>query len=451
MEFAFKDLFATFNEFFTIYFVFPSVLLLGIYFTLRLKCVQFSKLKMGFSFLFKKQEKQEKGDISHWQAIASVLAGNFGTGNISGMAIALSVGGAGALVWMWVMTFLGSVIQYANCLLGVKYRQQNAEGEFVGGPMYYLREGLGLKSIAILFSLLVILGAFSVGNLVQINSMALPLEAYGISPWVVGVVMALLIGFVILGGARHVAKVSSAVVPIMALVYLGATFVVLGVHSDRILPALGTLFHAAFSGSSIVGGTVGFTVMKALTTGFDRAIFATDAGTGTVPILQAGAKTRHPVIDGVVALTAPFMVMIVCSATALTLIVTGAFESDLKSTNMVVYAFQEGIGPSLGSFIVTLSLILFGYTTALAWATCLERAVGFLFGKRMIRPFHLLYVLVVPVGALLHVDFVWILADIALTAMLVINLIGVAGLSKEVIDDSREFFNSEHAISNKGV
>lgn len=384
-----------------------------------------------------------EGDISHYQAIASVLAGNFGTGNISGMAVALSTGGPGALVWMWVMTFFGSVIQYANCLLGVKYRSKNAEGEFVGGPMYYLTEGLGLKSVAVIFSIFVILGAFTVGNFAQVNSMALPLKAVGIAPWIVGLVMAFFIGLVIVGGVKNVAKVSSAVVPMMALIYLGAALFILGTHAEGIVPAFGTMFKAALGGSSIVGGTLGFTVMKSLTTGFHRAIFATDAGTGTVPILQANAKTKHPVVDGVVALTAPFMVMIVCTTTALVLIITGAFETPgLQSTNMVASAFQKGIGFSAGSFIVISSLVLFGYTTALAWASCMERAVEFLFGRNLVRPFQLLYIILVPIGALLHVDFVWTLADIALSSMLVLNLIGVAGLSKEVVGDSRAFFEA---------
>lgn len=434
-------MFAQFNEFITLFCVLPSIALLGIYLTFRLRCVQLAKLKLGFAQLFKTTEKGHEGDISHYQAISSVLAGNFGTGNISGMAVALSMGGPGALVWMWIMTFLGSVIQYANCLLGVKYRCRNSEGEYVGGPMYYLSQGLGLKSVALLFSICVIVGSFTVGNFAQINSMALPLQAIGIDPWIVGLVMAFFIGLVIVGGVKNVAKVSSAVVPLMALIYLGTALVILIFHASEILPAFALLFKSAFGGSALVGGTLGFTVMKGLTTGFERAIFATDAGTGMVPILQAGAKTKHPVIDGVVALTAPFMVMIVCTTTALVLIVTGAFGTQgLQSTNMVAYAFGKGAGLSVGTFVVICSLVLFGYTTSLAWAGCLERAVGYLFGRRFVRPFQLLYILLVPLGATLQVDFVWTLADIALSSMLVLNLIGVAGLSKEVIADTHDFF-----------
>jgi len=428
------------NELFMICLVFPSIVLLGVYLTFRLRFVQISKLKMSFSYLFKKSEGGV-GDITHYQAVASVLAGSFGTGNISGMAVALTTGGPGALIWMWVMAFFGAVIQYANCLLGVKYRQKNEQGEYVGGPMYYLSKGLKLKRTSILFSLVVILTAFCGGNFAQVNSMTLPLTALGISPWISGGVIAFFVALVVLGGAQRVAKVSSAVVPIMAFLYLGTAFVILGIYWEGLLPAISVLFRSAFSFSSFAGGIFGFTVLKALTSGFDRAIFATDAGTGSVPMLQAGAKTTNPVIDGVVALVAPLLVMIVCSATALILIVTGAFgESGLLSTNMVTFAFEKGVGKVGGLSIVIIALLLFGYTTTLAWAACLQRAVEYLFGRAWVRPFLLLYILLVPIGAILHVNFVWLLADFSLTAMMILNFIGVAGLSKEVIDDSRAYF-----------
>lgn len=429
------------NEFFTLYFVFPAILLLGVYLTFRLRFVQIFKLCMSFKHLFKKRESGEEGDISHYQAVASVLAGNFGTGNISGMAIALTTGGPGALVWMWMMAFFGAAIQYTNCVLGVKYRKKNKDGEFVGGPMYYLRDGLKVKTLAIVFSCCVIFGAFAVGNFAQVNSMVLPLSSLGIPPLVCGMIVAFFVALVILGGMQRMAKVSSAVVPLMALLYLGTALFILAMHAAEIVPALKLIFLSAFGGKALIGGTLGLTVMKALTTGFDRAIFATDAGTGTVPILQAGARTKDPVVVGVVALVSPFMVMIVCTTTALVLIITGAYsEMDLKSTNMVAYAFETEVGKPLGSITVITALVLFGYTTALAWASCLERAVGFLFGPSFIRPFQLLYILFVPIGAILHVDFVWILADISLSLMVVINLIGVAGLSKEVISDSQNYF-----------
>lgn len=396
---------------------------------------------MSFAHLFKKRESDAEGDISHYQAVASVLAGNFGTGNISGMAIALTTGGPGALVWMWIMAFFGSAIQYASCILGAKYRKKTKAGEFVGGPMYYLRDGLKVKTLAILFAICVIFASFAVGNFAQVNSMALPLAKVGVSPLVMGLIVSFFVALVILGGMQRVAKVSSAVVPIMALLYLGTAVVILTMHAEQVLPALKLVFLSAFKTDAAIGGTMGWAVMKALTTGFDRAIFATDAGTGIVPILQAGTRSKDPVVVGVVALVSPFMVMVVCTATALVLIITGAYNTlSLKSTNMVAYAFETAVGKPLGSVVVILALVLFGYTTALAWASCMERAVGFLFGKPFIRLFQLLYILFVPIGAIMHVDFVWILADISLSLMVVINLVGVAGLAKEVIGDSHTYF-----------
>ncbi|MFZ0564960.1 MAG: amino acid carrier protein [Chlamydiales bacterium] len=445
----FKELLIQFNGFFTLYLIFPFILLLGLYLSWRLKLIQVFKLKMSIVHLFKKDEKDE-GTLTHFQAVASVLAANFGTGNISGMAIALATGGPGSLVWMWVMAFFGSAIQFASCLLGVKYRQK-IQGEYMGGPMYYLREGLGLKKIAVLFSICVILVSFTLGSFVQVNSMTLPLKQIGISPWLVGVTIALLSALVILGGVQRIAKASSAIVPIMAFFYLLAAFVVLALHGEHLFAAFKLMFQSAFSGMSLGGGVLGFTIMKALTTGFDRGILATDAGTGAVPILQSGAKTKHPVIDGVVSIFSPFLVMIVCTTTALVLIVTGAFVSDFRSTDMVVYAFQKGLGDMIGLFVVITALFLFGYTTLLAWASCLQQSVSFVFGSRFVRPSLLLYVLFVPVGALLDAGIVWVLADIFLTAMMFFNLIGVTALSKEVIEESRIYFakqRSQHLLIN---
>jgi len=313
--------------------------------------------------------------------------------------------------------------------------------------MYYLRDGLGHKILAILFSVCTIFGAFTVGNLAQVNSISLPLEKIGIAPFWMGIGMAFLVGLVILGGVRRVAKISSTVVPLMALLYLGTAFVILFNHANQILPALDTVWKAAWGSSSVAGGILGFSVMQALATGFDRAIFATDAGTGIVPILQASARTKNAVTVGIVALVSPFMVMIVCTTTALVLMITGAYEHlELKSTNMVAVAFNTGVGSPLGSTVVIVALGLFGYTTALAWGSCLERAVGFLFGSRLIRPFQFLYICLVPVGALLRVDFVWILADIALSLMVVLNLMAVAQLSKEVISDTRTYFRLQKVV-----
>ncbi|HSW87165.1 MAG TPA: amino acid carrier protein [Rhabdochlamydiaceae bacterium] len=448
MDLSFKNIISGFNETFTFFCVFPAIIIFGIYLTFKLKFVQFSKLKMSFSCLMKKEEKG-KGNISNYQAISAVVAGNLGTGNISGMAVAISAGGPGALVWMWVMSFLGAVIQYASCTLGMKYRKVNSEGEYVGGPMYYISEGLGFKKLGIFFSFCAILAAFTVGNFAQINSVALPFQKIGISPLLCGIGMAIVVGAVILGGIQRVAKVASSVVPVMATLYLGAALVIIFMHVDKVGGALWMMLTSAFDCTSITGGVLGYAIVKSISTGFDRGLFATDAGTGIVPILQASARTENPVLNGIATLIAPFLVMVLCTATGVVLIVTGAWQHlDLQSTNMVTYAFQEGLGSRTGIYFVIFALALFSYTTIIAWACCAEKAVGFLWGTKHVRKFQYLYIALIPVGAITHVDIVWALADISISLMLVTNLIGVAGLSKQVIGESREFFSLQ--ASNHG-
>lgn len=440
MDLIFKDLAKTFNEYFTLFIVFPSIVSFGLYLTYRLKFIQITKLKFGFSWLFKKDAESE-GDISYFEAISAVLAGNFGTGNISGMAVAIATGGPGALVWMWITTFLGSIIQYASCILSIKYRTLNEKQEYIGGPMCYLRDGLGFKTLASLFAIVTLFGAFTCGNLTQVNSITLPLKKLGFDPLTCGILIAIFVGCVSLGGVRRVAKFASIFVPLKASLYLGTALLILGMNYDSLIPALKLMFSSAFQFSAVSGGVMGYGMLKAITTGLDRGIFATDTGTGLVPILQANAKTKNPVIDGVINLVAPLLVMVVCTTTGLVLIVTGAWQqADLQSTNMVSYAFETGLGSSIGSYIVILSLVLFAYTTILAWGCCGEKAMNFLAGSRAGKWFQLVYVAAIPLGALTQVDWVWLLADISISLMVTTNLIGIIGLSHEVIKESHEFF-----------
>lgn len=435
--------FKLFNEAFTLFCIFPAMILLGIYLTFHLKGVQIFKLKSSFSQLLKKKKSSE-GNISHFEAISTVLAGNFGTGNISGMAVAVATGGPGALVWMWVMAFFGAVIQYASCLLGVKYRTKNENGEYVGGPMYYLSNGLGMGKIAIIFSLLTLFAAVAVGNFAQINSMTLPLKEIGMHPLICALIITGCVGAVVIGGMHRMARFASYVVPIKAFLYLLVALIILVLNSEKILPALQLMFESALNFPAATGGILGGGLSRVITTGFDRGIFATDAGTGIVPILQAGARTTHPVVDGLVTLVAPFMVMIICTMTGLILLISGAWQQPgLESTNMVIYAFRNGLGSDIGGIVVIVALLLFGYTTILAWACCAEKAAAYLWGARYGSWFKYLYVLLTPVGIWVHVDLVWTLADICITAMLAVNMIGIMKLSGEVIATSRDYFDRE--------
>lgn len=427
-----------FNNYFTFYVIFPLILIIGSYLTIKLKFIQFSKLKLSFSCLIKKNT-QEEGSISRFEAISSVLAGNFGTGNISGMAVAITTGGPGALVWMWIMVVFASVIQLASSFLGVTYRTKNSNGEFVGGPMYYLKNGLNAKKLAFLFALFTLFGALTVGNLAQVNSIILPLERAGLNPIICSIVISLAVAIVILGGLKRFAALASMIVPVKAFIYLSTALTILILNIDKIPDAFKLMFENAFNFSSLIGGATGGFIFKAITTGFDRGLFATDSGTGIVPILQAGARSNNPLIDGISTLVAPLMVMIVCTMTGLVLIVTQAYlDPSLKSTNMVTEAFKIGLQSNLGGYIVIFSLILFAYTTILAWSYCGEKAVEYLCGPKLIKLFRILFILFIPIGSFLNMDTIWKLSDGAIALMLFINLIGVTLLSKEVINSFKK-------------
>ncbi len=428
----------TINHFFTLAIVFPVVIGMGLYLTIALRFVQFRKLHQSLRSLTQKNSDSE-GNISRFEAISAVLAGNFGTGNISGMAVAITTGGPGALVWMWMMVLFGTVIQYASCILGVAYRRKDSEGNYLGGPMYYLEYGLGLKKAGMLFAVFTLFGALTVGNFAQTNSIILPLEQYGLTPLVSSLVVALFVAIVILGGIKRIANFASYVVPFKAILYLGTALVIIAFHYDQVIPAFTLMIRHAFGFESLIGGVLGASVLKAMTTGFDRGLFATDAGTGIVPILQSSARSEHPVLDGIATLIAPFLVMIVCTATGLVLIVTGAWQTGLESTNMVTHAFSKGLGTEAGGAIVVISLLLFAYTTIIAWSHCGELAAGYLFGKEKAKWFRYLFLILIPLGSLMQVQMIWTLADISITLMLCLNMLGIMGLSKYVIDSSREF------------
>jgi len=427
------------NHLFTLFIVFPAVIIIGLYLTLQLRFVQLTHLKKSFH-CFTKSNTSSDGNISRFRAICSVLAGNLGTGNISGMAVAIATGGPGALVWMWIMVFFGSVIQFVSCVLGVSYRKKTDAGEYVGGPMYYLEHGLGYRKTAVLFAALAIFGAITIGNLAQINSVVLPLEKLGLHPFHCSLVIAAALILTVFGGIQRISNFASYIIPLKAFLYLGTAIVIIITHYEALIPALKLMLQQAFDISAFAGGIVGTGMLKAITTGFDRGLFATDAGLGIVPILQASAKSEHPVVDGIASLIAPLVVMIICSATGLVLIITGAYQDpNLQSTNMVTHAFSQGLNHPIGGYIVMISLILFAFTTIMAWCYCGEKALNFIVGKERSHWFRYLYIAMVPIGSLLKVDMIWILADIAVSLMLTINLIGIVGLSSRVIQSTRTY------------
>ncbi|MEN8237392.1 MAG: amino acid carrier protein, partial [Pseudomonadota bacterium] len=326
----------------TLYFILPLIGIFGLYLSFRLRFIQILKLKTSFQLV---QTQKQKGGISTFNALAAILGGNLGTGNISGIGVALAAGGPGALFWMWVMALLASLVKYVGCYLGVHYRQKDSAGEYVGGPMYYLEKGLKAPSLAKLFCVLTVTSALTVGNLVQVHSLSLPIKELSIAPWVFGVGLAALVGGVIWGGLQRFAHVVSALVPLMALIYVSTCVVILVFFYDQIVPALALIVSSAFSSSSVTGGMLGYTLFEAIRSGFDRGLFATDSGLGLAPIIHAAVTDTHEsldnrVVQGLVSILSPIIVMVVCTMTGTVLLVTGAWQDHcLQSTRTCIEAF----------------------------------------------------------------------------------------------------------------
>lgn len=425
----------TAKEIITLTVISPIVVIVGGYFSLRLRFLQITKLKTAASLV---TLKERKGGISSFGAMAAILGGNLGTGNISGVAVALMTGGPGALFWMWVMAILAAITKYVGCFLGVNFQTRNQVGEWVGGPMFYLRDGLKSKILSKLFCIFTITSALTVGNLVQVHALSLPVSELNINPLYFGIPLALLVGGVIFGGLKRFAHVVSALVPIMAIAYVGTCLLILFFFRQDIGYSLRLIFESAFGFESAVGGALGYGVLSAIRAGFDRGLFATDSGLGLAPILHSSVYDPSPTHDnrhtqGLISVLSPMIVMIVCTVTGLVLLTTkAALRVDLASTSMCMEAFRIGFKSLWAGQIVSVTLFFFAFTTILTWSFCANRAVEFLFGLRFVKPFQLIFIAIIPIGAFLKEQAVWTIADFSINFMFVINMIGVIGLSKLV-------------------
>jgi alanine or glycine:cation symporter, AGCS family len=428
------------KHFLSDYLIIPTIFVLGAYLSFKLRFIQIAKFSRGFKLFL--LERDPTGKPSSFSAVSAVLGGNLGTGNIAGIAVALKAGGPGALFWMWVMALLGAAIKFTGCTLGVLYRQKNPNGGYIGGPMYYLEKGLNLPFLAKLFALATICGAMTVGNWVQMHSVALPLSDSGIHPLTSGVAMSLLVGLVVFGGLKRFNKVVSLIVPFMALGYISICLFILFSNLEKILPSFSLIFTAALNPTTVVGGVLGFTVLEAMRTGFDRGIFATDVGVGLAPIIHSAVDNPEMSIrqvaltQGLISTIPPIIVMIVCMLTGLVLMVTGAWQlPDVESTNMCIAAFKSGLGNQLAAPTITIILMFFAYTTILTWSFCADRAIEYLFSKKWVPYFQFLFTIFIPLGTLFTVNMIWSLADIFMNCMLLINVIGIIGLCKLVFKE----------------
>lgn len=413
----------------------------GIFLTVRLRLLQFFQLPHALYETFVKPKSNEQGDISHFQALMVALAATIGTGNIIGVATAISVGGPGALFWMWITAAFGMATKYAEGVLAVKYRIVDENGEMAGGPMYYIERGLGLKWLGVLFALFGSIAAFGIGNTVQANAVAGNLkESLGIDPLITGLVLTLLTGIVILGGVKSIGRVSAVMVPVMAIVYVAGCLVILFRHAGDVPGALMLVFHDAFTGTAATGGFLGSAVMLAIQKGVSRGVFSNESGMGSAPIAAAAAKTNEPCEQALVSMTGTFIdTIIVCTITGLVLIVTGAWHSGIEVSALTKSAFDTGLPGNGGGFIVTFGIVFFAYSTIIGWAYYGEKCLEYLLGVKALLPYRLFYAAFVFVGAGVKLDLVWNFADVMNGLMAVPNLIALLGLSGVVVAETNRF------------
>ena len=412
----------------------------GVYLTIRLMGIQFTLLPFALKQAFSPQKKTEgetqEGDISHFGALMTALSATIGTGNIAGVATAVVVGGPGAVFWMWITAIFGMATKYGEGVLAVKYRVQNSKGEMSGGPMYYIERGMKQKWLAILFAGFATIASFGIGSSVQSNSVAQSIHAsFGIEGWITGVVLTVFTAVVILGGIKSISKVSSVIVPFMAVFYVLGGLIIILLNLDALMPALQLIFSDAFTGNAVAGGALG-TVIRY---GVARGVFSNEAGMGSAPIAAAAAKTDHPVRQALVSMTGTFLdTIVVCSITGIVLVMGNMYMDGETGAALTTHTFNKML-PGPGGWIVTFGLIFFAYSTILGWCYYGEKCATYLFGDKCITIYRVIYVATVMLGTVASLDLVWAAADTFNGLMAIPNLIALLALSGVIIKETKDF------------
>lgn len=427
----------------------PLLILLvgtGVYFTFRLGLLQFRHLPTALALVFSRSDKNKgQGDVSSFAALCTALSATIGTGNIVGVATAIKLGGPGALFWMWLAALFGMATKYAECLLAVKYRKTDDKGQMVGGPMYYLQYGVGSKVLATMFAIFALgVACFGIGTFPQVNAILDASQlSFGVSRDVSAVVLTLLVAFVTIGGIKSIAKVAGKVVPAMAVFYVIACLMVLVSNADQLLAAIELVVVSAFTSTAATGGFLGASIMLAIQSGIARGVFSNESGLGSAPMAAAAAKTDSCVRQGLISMTGTFFdTIIICTMTGLALIMTGAWQSNYVGAEMTTYAFELGLNSdTFGPMLVSIGLMFFAFTTILGWNYYGERCVVFLLGTKAVLPYKIVFLALVASGAFLHLDMIWLIADIVNGLMAVPNLIGLIALRHVVIEETKRFFD----------
>lgn len=420
----------------------------GIFLTIRLKGLQLRGLlySLFLAFVKRKEDDQEKGDISHFQALMTALAATVGTGNIAGVATAIAAGGPGALFWMWITGVFGMATKYAEAVLAIKYREVDDFGTMSGGPMYYISKGLGWKWLGVLFAIFASVAAFGIGNMVQSNSVAEAVKtSFGIPNWATGIILATLTAMVILGGIKSIARVTQYLVPLMIVIYFAGAFIILLLKISVIPEIFVLIFKSAFTPTAAAGGFLGATVMQTMREGVARGVFSNESGLGSAPIAAAAAKTPNPVKQALVSMTQTFIdTLVVCTMTGLVILLSGLWNSGRTGAELTALAFDRSLPGGLGEFIVTVSLIFFAYSTILGWCYYGEKSIEYLFSERAVKPYRIFFVIFVAVGTLLKLETVWTVADLMNGFMAFPNLVGLIGLSAIIVSETNKYFYKKH-------
>jgi len=415
------------------------VLLFGthIFLTLRLKFIQryiWQAIKLSVS-----RKNEGAGDVSQFGALTTALAATIGTGNIVGVATAVTLGGPGAVFWMWLTGVFGISTKYAEALLSVKYRTINSKGMMSGGPMFVLERGMKMKWLGVVFAALTAVAAFGIGNTVQANSIShLVNESFGISPWVTGVILTVLTALVILGGIKSIAKWCEALVPFMAFFYVLGCLIILFMRLHTIPDSIALILSSAFSGHAALGGFVGAGMREAMRFGIARGLFSNESGLGSAPIVAAAAKTKNPIRQALVSSTGTFWdTVVVCALTGLVVVNSGEWANGLNGAALTKKAFADI--PVAGPIVLTIGLLTFVFSTILGWSYYGEKAAEYLFGSRAIKPYRVLWVFAVMFGSVATLPMVWSFADIANGLMAIPNLISLIALNGVIVNETRKY------------
>lgn len=433
---------------------FPLIIVIlgaGIYFSFKLRFIQIRCLKRAFGYItHSKTSSYEIGDISKFASLCTALSATLGTGNIVGIAVAISIGGPGTLFWMIISSFFCLALKYSEGFLSIKYRTIGSDKKIAGGPMYYIESGTKSTLLAKLFALFgVLVALLGIGTLAQTNSIAAAALYFGIPNYITSIILGIIVTLVTFGGIRRIAEVAEKVVPFMAVFYIGAAIIVLLLKINMIPHALYLIFSEAFSPKSALGGGIGVCMIYAIQIGISRGIFCHEAGLGSAAIASAAAKVKNPIEQGLISMIGAFLSIVICTITGLVLITTSATQMFCAPTTLTASAFGSGLGILwLGNYIVNFSILFFAFTTIIGWNYYGEKCIQYLFGTKTVIPYKILFLVFVIIGPFWNIKIAFVLADIVIGLMAIPNIIGLIALRKEIIYETKLFFNEHKKTGN---